>query len=111
MLEMLIETPLILVVAFFVYFLSTKCCIYTAIAAHLMLTTLGLSPIYCVGWVKEINEENHYHAWIRIRSYNIEQSTLNLYHHMAVDYDDPVVMFDTTSSFIDRMDMLSPLRM
>jgi desulfoferrodoxin (superoxide reductase-like protein) len=76
----------------------------------MILSMLGLSPIYCVGWIQEVDGENHYHAWVRVGSYNLEQSTLNLQHYEAVDYDDPVVTFNNTSSFIDRMDMLSPIR-
>lgn len=107
---MLNEICIILAAAIFSTFVSMKCCIYTAIISFLILSTLGLSPVYCVGWVKEVDGENHYHAWVRIGSYDIEQSTLNLRHHEAVDYDDPVVTFNTTSSFIDRMDMWSPIR-
>jgi hypothetical protein len=105
---MLNEICIIIIVALLTSFVSMKCCIYTAMTAYLILSTLGLSPVYCVG---EVDGENHYHAWVRVGSYDIEQSTFNLRHYEAVDYNDPVVTFDTTSSFIDRMDLLSPLRM
>ena len=108
---MLNEILTILVATFLVSFVSMKCCIYTAIITFLLLSALGLSPIYCVGYVKEVGGENHYHAWVRIGSYDIEQSTLNLQHYNAVNYSEPDVTFNTTSSFISRMDMWSPVRM
>ncbi len=108
---MLNEILTILVTTFVVSFVSTKCCIYTATTAFLILSSLGLSPIYCVGYVKEVDGENHYHAWVRIGSYDIEQSTLNLQHYDAVNYNEPDVTFNTTAAFINRMDMWSPIRM
>ena len=107
---MLNEICIILVAAPFIGFVSMKCCIYTSIIAFLILSTLGLSPIYCVGYVKEVDGENHYHAWVRIGPYDIEQSTLNLRHYEAVNYSEPEVTFNTTTSFIHRMDMWSPVR-
>jgi hypothetical protein len=110
LIEMLNGIVIIMAVAFFMKFLSTKCCIYTAIIAHLLLSALGLSSVYCVGYVQEVDGKNHYHAWVWIGSYDIEQSTLNLQHYDAVNYSKPDVTFDTTSSFINRMDMWSPIR-
>ena len=107
---MLNEIYTILMVALVISFVSMKCCIYTSIIAFLILSTLGLSPIYCVGYVKEVDGENHYHAWVRIGSYDIEQSTLNLRHYEAVNYSEPEVTFNTTTSFINRMDLWSPIR-
>lgn len=108
--EMLNEILTILAAALFTSFLSTKCCIYTAITAYLILSTLGLSPVYCVGYVREVDGENHYHAWVRVGSYDLEQSTLNIQHYKAVNYSEPDVTFNSTPSFINRMDMLSPIR-
>ena len=88
-------------------FISMKCCIYTAIITFLLLSSLGLSPIYCVG---EVNGSDVNHAWVRVGSHNIEQSTLNITHSDAVDYDEPWITFNTTSEFVDRMDMLHPFR-
>ena len=107
---MLNEICIIIAAAIFTSFVSMKCCIYTAITLFLILSTLGLSPVYCVGYVREVDGENRYHAWVRIGSYDIEQSTLNLRHYEKVDYDAPFLTFNTTSSFIDRMDMLSPIK-
>lgn len=99
-----------LLIACILYFVCAKCCIYTAIILFVVLSSIGMTPEYCVGHVKEIDGENHYHSWIRINSYNIEQSTLNLHHYDTVNYDSPVVMFKDTKSFIDRVDMWSPLK-
>ena len=107
---MLNEICTILAAALLVSFVSMKCCIYTAIVAFLILSSLGLSPIYCVGYVREVDGENYYHAWVRVGSHNIEQSTLNLQHYETVNYSEPDVTFINTSSFIDRMDMWSPIR-
>ena len=107
---MLNEICIIVAAAIFTSFVSMKCCIYTAIIAFLILSTLGMSPVYCVGYVREVDGDNIYHAWVRIGSYDIEQSTLNIHHHGAVDYDNPIVTFNTTSEFVDRMDMLHPLK-
>ena len=107
---MLNELGIILMAALFISFVSMKCCIYTSIITFLILSTLGLSPIYCVGYVREVDGENHYHAWVRIGSYDIEQSTLNLRHYEAVNYSEPEVTFDNTSSFVNRMDLWSPVR-
>ena len=107
---MLNEIFIIIVAAIFTTFVSMKCCIYTAIIASMVLSTIGMSPVYCVGYVREVDGENHYHAWVRIGSYDIEQSTLDLQHYESVNYSEPDVTFDTTTSFIDRMDMLSPIR-
>ena len=107
---MLNEICIILATAIFASFASMKCCIYTAIISFLILSTLGLSPVYCVGCVNEIDGENYYHAWVRVGSHNIEQSSLNLCHYEAVDYNSPDATFNTTSSFINRVDMLSPIR-
>lgn len=108
---MLNEILTIGVTTFITAFISMKCCIYTAIIAFLILSSLGMSPVYCVGYVKEVDGTNHYHAWIRVGCHNIEQSTINLHHYDAVNYIEPDITFDTTSSFIDRMDMWSPVRM
>ncbi len=107
---MLNEIITILAAATFISFVSMKCCIYTAITAYLILSTLGMSPIYCVGYVREVDGENHYHAWVRVGSHNIEQSKLDLRHYEAVNYSEPDVTFNTTSDFINRMDMWSPVR-
>ena len=109
--EMLNEICIVLAAAFFINFVLTKCCIYTAILAFYIFLTLGQTPIYCVGYVREVDGDNHYHAWVRVGCNNIEQSTLNLRHYEAVSYSEPDVTFNTTSDFIDRMDMLSPLRL
>ena len=108
--EMLNEICIIIAAAIFTSFVSMKCCIYTAVTAFQIFSTLGLSPVYCIGYVQEVDGKNHYHAWVRIGSYDIEQSTLNLQHYDAVNYSEPDVTFDTTSSFINRMDMWSPVR-
>jgi len=108
---MLNEICILLVALVTMSFVSMKCCIYTAITAYLILSTLGMSPVYCVGYVREVDGENHYHAWVRVGSYNLEQSTLNLHHYAAVNYSKPEVTFNTTASFVDRMDMWSPVRM
>ena len=109
--EMLNEICIIIVVALLTTrFVSMKCCIYTAVTAFQILSTLGLSPVYCVGYVQEVDGKNHYHAWVRIGSYDIEQSTLNLQHYDAVNYSEPDVTFNTTHEFISRMDMWSPIR-
>ena len=108
---MLNEICIIVAAVIFTSFVSIKCCIYTAITLFLILSTLGLSPVYCVGYVREVDGENHYHASVRIGSYDIEQSTLNLRHYESVNYSEPDVTFNTTSGFIDRMDLLSPIRM
>ncbi len=104
---MLNEMCIILATTLILTFISTQCCIYTAIMAFLILSSLGLSPIYCWG---EVDGDDHYHVWVRVGSHNIETSTLNIYHSNMVDYEDPVATFNTTSEFVDRMDMLSPIR-
>jgi hypothetical protein len=106
--EMLNEIYATIVAASILSFVSMKCCIYTAIVAFLILSTLGMSPVYCVGYVREVDGENYYHAWVRVGSYDIEQSTLNLWHHETVNYSEPDVTFNTTTSFINRMDLLHP---
>jgi hypothetical protein len=88
-------------------FICMKCCIYTAIILFLILSSIGLSPEYCHGQVKG---EDHYHAWIRVGSYNIEQATFNLYHSKQVDYNNPDTIFTDTKSFMDRVDMWSPVK-
>lgn len=104
---MLNEICTILTTTLILTFVSTQCCIYTAIMAFLILSSLGLSPIYCWG---EVDGDEHYHAWVRVGSHDVEQSTLNLYHSDAVNYSEPDATFNTTSSFINGMDMLSPVR-
>ena len=89
-------------------FVSMKCCIYTAIIVYLLLAALGMSPVYCVG---EVDGADHYHAWVRVGCQDIEPSTLNICQSKAVNYSEPDVTFNTTASFIDRVDMWSPIRM
>jgi hypothetical protein len=109
--ELLKEICTIIAVAAAVSFVSMKCCIYTAIIVYLLLAALGASPVYCVGYVHEVDGENHYHAWVRVGSYDIEPSTLNICHSKAVNYSNPDATFNTTSSFIDGVDMWSPIGM
>ena len=101
---------LFLLTACVLYFVCVKCCIYTAIILFVVLSSIGMTPEYCVGYVKEVDGKNHYHSWIRINSYNIEQSTLNMHHYKAVNYDSPVIMFEDTKHFVDRVDMWSPFK-
>lgn len=94
-----------------IWFVATQCCIYTAIATHTVLSTMGYSPVYCMGWVEEVDGVNHYHAWVRLGDRNIEQAFLNLRHSKKVDYENPVHTFNTTNAFTNRVDMWSPIRM
>lgn len=88
-------------------FIVTKCCIYTSIAAFVVLSAVGFNPVYCIA---EVEGCDHYHAYVRTGDTNIDPSTLNMYQSPAVDYDNPVVILNTTSEFVDTVDMSSPVR-
>ena len=75
-------------------FIAMKGCIYTAITCFIFLSTLGFTPVYCVG---EVEGEGINHAWVRVQGYNIEQSRLNLYHSDKIDYNNPQWIFNTTT--------------
>ena len=97
----------LIVIVVAVWFVMTQCCIYTSIATYTVADMCGMDPIICNA---EVEGEDYYHAYIRIKSQNIETQTLNLWHVDNVDYDNPVTTFETIDEFIDCVDMWSPVQ-
>ena len=94
-------------IAVFVWFVATQCCVYTSIAVFTVADVCGMEPVICSA---EVEGRDHYHAYVRIGSDNIETQTLNLYHSSAVDYTNPVYVFVSATDFMDAVDMASPIK-